>query len=175
MEEIMSANLVIYFSRRGENYFGGKLTHLTKGNAEQLAEFISDIADADMFEIRTVRSYPEDYNSCTEEAKSELRVNARPKLKEYLDDIDGYKNIFIVGPCWWGTYPMAMFTQLERLDFKGKKVFPVMTHEGSGMGSAERDLKKMCKGAKFVRGLAVQGSRTADSQKTVSDWVRKNL
>ena len=70
-------------------------------------------------------------------------------LKKYLDSIDEYENIFICGPCWWGTYPMAVFTQLERLDWNGKKVIAVMTHEGSGLGSCERDLKKICTGAIF--------------------------
>ena len=170
----MSRNLVIYYSRRGQNYFGGSIRSIEKGNAEQLAEYIQEATGADIFEIRTVKEYAEDYTKCTEEAQEEIRKNARPKLTEYLDSIDGYDNIFIVGPCWWGTYPMPMFTQLERLDFKGKKILPVMTHEGSGMGSSERDLKKICKGAKFVKGLAVQGTRVPASRGTVEEWALKN-
>ncbi len=42
------------------------------------------------------------------------------ELKQYLDDISDYDNV--AGPCWWGTYPMAVFSQLERLDFTGKRV-----------------------------------------------------
>lgn len=48
---------------------------------------------------------------------------------------------------------MAVFTQLERLDWNGKKVIAVMTHEGSGLGSCERDLKKICTGAIFEKVL----------------------
>ena len=48
---------------------------------------------------------------CIEEAKAELRAKARPELKKYLDSIDGYDNIFVCGPCWWGTFPMGVFTQ----------------------------------------------------------------
>ena len=173
-EDHMSRNLVIYYSRRGQNYSGGNIVEIEKGNAERIAEYICEATGADVFEIRTVSQYPEDYMKCTEVAQEELRMNARPKLKEYLSDIDGYDNIFIVGPCWWGTYPMAMFSQLEELDFAGRKVLPVMTHEGSGMGSCERDLKLICKGAKVKRGLAVQGSMAAASQKTVADWAVRN-
>ena len=46
------------------------------------------------------------------------------ELKKYLSDISQYDNIIVAGPCWWGTYPCAVFSQLERLDFSGKKVFP---------------------------------------------------
>ena len=171
----MSRNLVIYYSRRGQNYSGGQIVELEKGNAEQLAEFISEATGADMFEVRTIRDYPEDYRKCTEVAKEELRRNARPMLEEHIGSLNGYDNIFIVGPCWWGTYPMAMFTQLEELDFRGKTVMPVMTHEGSGLGSVMKDLKRTCKGARIRKGLAVQGSMTSSSQETVADWAARNL
>ena len=171
----MSRNLVVYFSRRGQNYFGGKILSIAKGNSERIAEYIRDAVDADVFEIRTIKTYPEDYHACTEEAKAELRNNIRPRLEEYLEGLRKYDNIFVVGPCWWGTYPMAMFTQLEDLDFTGKRVMPVMTHEGSGLGTAVRDLKKTCRGAKVVKGLAIQGSRTAESEQTVAEWARKNI
>ncbi|MBQ6388759.1 MAG: NAD(P)H-dependent oxidoreductase [Mogibacterium sp.] len=166
--------LVIYYSRSGQNYFGGEIVDLERGNSEQVAEFIAEAVGADTFEIRPARSYPEDYNECTDVARKELRENKRPHLKEYLKDISVYDKVFVVGPCWWGTYPMAMYTQLEKLDFRGKKVLPVMTHEGSGMGSAERDLKKICRGAKIARGLAIQGSKVPDSQQTVAEWAVKN-
>ncbi len=171
----MSNNLVIYYSRRGQNYFGGNIVEIEKGNAEQIAEFISEATGADVFEVRTVKRYPEDYMKCTEVAQEELRMNERPELEEYLESLDGYDNIFVVGPCWWGTYPMAMFSQLEELNFKGKRVFPVMTHEGSGLGSCERDLKRTCEGARIKRGLAVQGSVVPSSKKTIADWAVKSI
>ena len=172
----MSDNLIIYYSRRGENYVGGKICHLEKGNAELLSEYIQDAAQADIFEIQTAEEYPADYMTCTEVAKKEADHKARPELKAYLDSIGSYQNIFIVGPCWWGTYPMAMFSQLERLDFTEKKVLPVMTHEGSGMGSSEKDLKKLCKGAKkVVKGLAIAGSAVPGSRGKVEKWVKKNI
>lgn len=54
----MSNNLVIYYSRRGQNYVGGNVVEIEKGNAEQIAEFISEATGADVFEIRTVKEYP---------------------------------------------------------------------------------------------------------------------
>ena len=87
--------------------------------------------------------------------------------------IDEYENIFICGPCWWGTYPMAVFTQLERLDWNGKKVIAVMTHEGSGLGSCERDLKKICTGAIFEKGFAVHGADASKSEKLVADYAKQ--
>lgn len=127
----MAKSLVIYYSRKGNNYVNGSIRNLKKGNTEIVAEFIADAVGADLFEVETVRTYNEDYMVCIEEAKEDMRENARPELKKYLDSIEQYDNIVVAGPCWWGTYPYAIFTQLEKLDFSGKKVFPVMTHEGS--------------------------------------------
>ena len=70
---------------------------------------------------------------------------------------------------------MGVFTQLERLDWSGKKVFPLMTHEGSGLGSCERDLRKSCAGATVGRGLAVHGADTARSEKIIADWAKKSI
>ena len=66
-------------------------------------------------------------------------------------------------------------TQLETLDFSGKSVFPVMTHEGSGLSGAPDALKKYCRGAVVEEGLAIQGANAANSESTVSEWAKKNL
>ena len=121
----MAKTLVIYYSRKGQNYVNGAVRELKKGNTEIVAEFIADEVGADLFEIETVKEYSADYMTCTEEAQEELRAGARPQLKKMLDSVAEYDNIVVAGPCWWGTYPCAVFTQLEHLDFTGKKVFPV--------------------------------------------------
>jgi predicted nucleic acid-binding Zn ribbon protein len=68
----MSRNLVIYYSRRGQNYFGGNIVDIEKGNAEKITEFICKATGADAFEVRTVKEYSKDYMKCTEEAQEEL-------------------------------------------------------------------------------------------------------
>ena len=169
----MAKNLIIYYSRKGENYWNGSIKDIKKGNTEIVAEFIQKAVGGDLFEVDTVKPYDKDYYVCIEEAKAELRENARPELKEYIESIADYDNIFVCGPCWWGTYPMAIFTQLEKLDFAGKKVMAVMTHEGSGLGSSERDLKKICTGAKFGKGIAVHGADASNSESVVAAWAKK--
>ena len=169
----MAKNLIIYYSRTGENYWNGGIKNIAKGNTEIVAEFIQSAVGGDLFEIETVKTYAADYYECIDDAKQELRANARPELKKYLDGIEDYDNVFVCGPCWWGTFPMAVFTQLEKLDWSGKKVMAVMTHEGSGLGSCERDLKKICKGASFEKGLAVHGADASKAEKTVAAWAKK--
>ena len=171
----MAKTLVIYYSRKGQNYVNGSIVDLPKGNTEIVAEFIQKAVGADLFEIETKKSYAIDYTQCTIEAKEELRNNDRPELVNMLDSVAEYDNIVVAGPCWWGTYPVAVFTQLEALDFSGKKVFPVMTHEGSGIAGAPAALKKYCQGAVVGEGLAIQGGAAAGSEATVAAWAKKNL
>ena len=168
-------NLVIYYSRSGENYVNGSITNIKKGNTEYIAEFIRDNFGADLFKAETVKPYAESYMDCIREAQKELDTDARPQLKEYPGDISEYDNIFIAGPCWWGTYPMAIFSAIEGLDFTGKKVLPVMTHEGSGLGHCEKDLKDQISGAVFAPGLAVHGADASRSEQKVIAWVKKNI
>lgn len=171
----MAKTLVIYYSRRGNNYVNGSIRDLSKGNTEIVSEYIAEAVGADLFEIRTVREYDKDYMVCIDQAKEELRNDSRPELREYLEDISSYDNIVVAGPCWWGTYPCAVFTQLEKLDFTGKKVFPVMTHEGSGLAGSVQALKKYCKGAEVGSGLAVHGADAEASGEKVRAWAEKNL
>ena len=171
----MGKTLVIYYSRKGMNYVNGSIRDLKKGNTQIVAEYFRDVTGADLFEVDTVHAYSSDYITCTDEAKKELQRNERPPLKRYLDSIEAYDQIVVAGPCWWGTYPMAIFTQLDRLDFTGKKVFPVMTHEGSGLAGAPAALKKHCKGASFGQGLAIHGADAASSKKIVTDYAISNL
>lgn len=171
----MSENLIVYYSRKGENYVNGRVEKLAKGNTEICAEFIQKAVGGDLFEVETQKDYSPDYHKCTEEAQEEINNNTRPILKNYLNDINGYDNVFICGPCWWGTYPMAIFSLIEKFDFTGKNVFPLMTHEGSGLGNSIKDLKKICKGADIKTGLAVHGADAIKSEQAITKWATKGL
>lgn len=169
----MSKPLIVYYSRKGENYWNGSIKNLEKGNTEIVAEMIADITGGDLFEVDTVKTYAADYYECIDDAKAELREGARPELKAYMDSLDAYDTIFVGFPNWWGTMPMAMFTFLERYDLSGKRILPFCTNEGSGMGKSESDLKKICKDAKVERGLSIHGAEAAGSQSKVESWVKK--
>ena len=164
-------SIVIYFSRSGENYFGGELKNIEKGNTEVIAEYIQELDGADLFKVEPSLAYPEDYMECIDVAKKEQMDGARPEIRDALESIDGYDTVYIGFPNWWGTLPMVMFTQLEKLDFTGKTVKPFVTHEGSGFGSALKDLDKLCKGADIKKGLSIPGANVYDVKETVEVWI----
>jgi flavodoxin len=70
--------------------------------------------------------------------------------------------------------PMPVWTFLESYDFSGKTILPLCTHEGSGMGSSEHDIKKFCPDAKLQKGLAIRGGSVRNAGKDIEAWLKKN-
>ncbi|MCR5730263.1 MAG: NAD(P)H-dependent oxidoreductase [Ruminococcus sp.] len=158
--------LIIYFSRADENYAVG---YIDKGNTEIVAEYLQEMTGADMFKVEPAVPYSADYQTCIEEAKK--RVGNAP-IKEKLSDISAYDTVFIMSPIYWGTYAPEVETAIEGLDFSGKNVRVISTHEGSGLGSMVSDVKKMCKGANVdSKGLAIKGSTVKSSKAVVEKWL----
>ena len=166
-------SLSVYYSRKGNNYVGGSIVNLPIGNTEVIAKKIQGLTGSDLFQIQTVKPYPEDYTATTRVAQDELSGNARPELTETIRDIDSYDVIYIGYPNWWGTMPMAVFTFLESYDFSGKTIVPYCTHEGSGLGSSERDIKKLCPTAKVLSGLAIKGGTVGRADNDLANWLKK--
>lgn len=158
--------LIIYFSRADENYAVG---YIDKGNTEIVAEYVQEMTGADMFKVEPAVPYSADYQTCIEEAKK--RVGNAP-IKEKLSDISAYDTVFIMSPIYWKTYAPEVETAIEGLDFSGKTVRVISTHEGSGLGSMVSDVKKMCKGANVdSKGLAIKGSTVKSSKAVVEKWL----
>ena len=67
---------------------------------------------------------------------------------------------------------MGVFTFLEGADFSGKIIRPFCTHEGSGMGHSEADIKKACPAAKVERGLAIRGGSVGHADREIESWVK---
>ena len=166
-----SKSLIAYYSRKGNNYLNGSIVNLSVGNTELVAKKIQELTGSDLFKIDTVKSYPADYTETTKVAMDEKRRNARPKLTEVVDNMDAYDVIYLGYPNWWGTMPMAVYMFLESYDFSGKTIIPYCTHEGSGIGSSERDIKKLCPNATVLPGLAIRGGSVKSAENVIKSWL----
>ena len=168
------AKLVAFYSRADENYFGGSMKYIQIGNTEKAAKMIADMTGADLFKIEQKIPYAADYNTCIAQAKEDKQTGKRPEILNLPQDIDQYDEIYLGYPNYWGTMPMAVYTFLESYDFTGKKIHPFCTHEGSGMGSSERDISTLCPNAKLLPGLAIRGSDAGQSDKIIREWLESN-
>jgi flavodoxin len=170
----MAKTLIAYFSRADENYFGGAMRYVKVGNTEIVCNLMQELIDADSFKIEMKEPYSPVYMTCIEEAKRDLRAGARPEPVALPESIDGYDTAVLAYPNYWGTMPMAVFTFLEAFDFAGKRILPLCTNEGSGMGGSERDIKRVCPGAEVKKGLSVTGSQSANAKSAVQKWLSAN-
>lgn len=159
-------SLIIYFSRADENYSVG---YIEKGNTEIVAEYVQEFTGADMFKVEPLIPYAKDYRTCIEEAKT--RIGNAP-IKSEMGDISSYEVIYIMSPIYWGTYAPEMETALKDLDFTGKTIRIITTHEGSGLANVPSDVKKICKGAIVLDdAIAIRGSSAKDSKKRIEEWI----
>ena len=170
----MAKTLIAFFSRADENYFSGAMRYVKVGNTEIVVNLMKEMIEADTFKIEMANPYSPIYMTCIEEAKKDLRSQARPELKSYLESIDEYDTVILAYPNYWGTMPMAVFTFLEAFDFTGKTILPLCTNEGSGMGGSERDIKKACPGADVKAGLPITGSSAEGAGPNVERWLKAN-
>ena len=159
-------SLIIYFSRADENYSVG---YIDKGNTEIVAEYVRDLTEADMFKVEPSVPYAKDYNTCIKEAKD--RIGNAP-IKESVGDISSYEVIYIMSPIYWGTYAPELETAIKNIDFTGKTIRVISTHEGSGLGSMVSDIKRICRGANVLDdALAIRGSLAKTSKDKLEEWI----
>lgn len=167
----MGKTLIAYFSRKGVNYVNGSMVNLSVGNTEVAAKMAQEVVGGDMFEIKTVKTYPADYTETTNVAQVEKNQNVRPELTDHVENMDEYDTIILGYPNWWGTMPMAVFTFLEEYDFTGKTILPYCTHEGSGLGRSESDIKRVSKAANVEKGLAIHGGSVKSESGKIKSWL----
>ncbi len=164
--------LVAFFSHSGENY---KVGTIEKGNARIIASAISSMLGIPEYEICTVNGYPDDYAECSRIAKKERDENSRPPLRFPLPDTAEINSIILVYPNWWGDLPMAVYSLLDAIETKGMRIYPVCTHEESGIGMTDRMLIQAYPGASVMKGLALRGTTVQENFPEAEKTIRKYL
>ena len=102
--------LVAYFSRAGGNYGVG---NIKQGNTKIVAKMIAKQTGGKLFEIKTKKAYPTDYDECKVVAEKEMNENARPALKTKVKNMSQYDTVYLGYPIWYADMPMAVYTFLE--------------------------------------------------------------
>jgi flavodoxin len=143
------------------------------GTTEAVAKYIQSFTGGTLFEIKTVKPYPSDYNACLTIATDELRSNSRPQLSTHVSGFDSYDIVFIGYPIWWGDSPMAIRTFLDEYDFSNKTIIPFCTSGSSGITTSVQSIKKLCPKSKFLEGLCITNSNRSRTNELVEQWINK--
>ncbi len=154
-----------------EKILVGYFSH--SGNTREIANKIHKNVGGDIFEIKAVKPYPDDYDAVVKQAKQELDSGYKPALKTKIENIKSYDLVFIGYPIWWGTFPAPVKTFLSEYGFSGKTIVPFCTHEGSGLGRSVSDISKLCPKSTLLDSIAIWGRDVKSAQNEVSEWLQK--
>lgn len=143
------------------------------GNTRLIAQDIQRMIGGELFEIKAERTYGPDFDSAVEQAREELRVQARPKLTAAVSNMQDYDVIFVGFPNWVGTMPMAVFSFLEQYDFSGKTLIPFCTHGTSGISETVNDFKKLNPKANVLEYIDFFRNDVKDAEIPLQNWLKK--
>ncbi|MDE6494514.1 MAG: NAD(P)H-dependent oxidoreductase [Bacteroidales bacterium] len=143
------------------------------GNTQTLAKEIQKATGADLFEIKTVEAYPEEYQAVVDQAKKEIADRVRPAIQALPENLEDYDVVFVGSPNWWSTIAPPVSTLLSKVNLKGKTVVPFITHGSGGMADCEKDVKALCPRSDFKKGLAINGNVAEKSSVAVQKWLKE--
>lgn len=172
--------LVIYFSvpeTDGVDASSGASRIISDGKllgaTEYVASVIKEATGGDIFEIKTVHTYPSSHKELVDAAKKEVNDKVRPKLATHIKNLKEYDMVFVGFPNWWYDMPMPLYTFFEEYDFSGKTIIPFCTHGGSRFSSAIKTIRELEKSATVLDGYAIARDRVSESKNSILKWLEK--
>ncbi len=142
------------------------------GNTKSIAQKIQNQTGGDIFEIKTVKEYPKNYNEVVEQAKKEKASDFKPELQSKVDNIKDYDIVFIGTPVWWYTMAPALKSFIAENDLSGKTIVPFCTHGGGGESSTFTDIAKLAPNSKTVKGFSVYENGSSSTEKDIQNWLK---
>lgn len=142
------------------------------GTTKQVAENISNVVDADLFEIIPEEIYTqEDLNWTNKSSRTSLEMkneNSRPKIKEKLNT-SIYDTIYLGFPVWWYTAPTIINTFIEENDLSKKNIYVFVTSGGSSVEDSFNNLKNKYPNLKFIKGIRLTPN---DTREKILEWSK---
>ena len=145
------------------------------GNTQYVANLIKEHTRADVFRIESVKQYnTEDHQALIDDAQEEQRQNARPEIKNKINNFDDYDTIFIGYPIWWSDLPQILYTFLESYDFTGKNVYLFSTNGGSGLSGTVSTITNKLSGANVnSNAFKLHRNSMEDAPEEVETWLKQ--
>lgn len=165
--------LIVYFSRAGENWNVG---YVDRGNTAVMGDYIRELTGGDVFEIEPETPYPANYQEMLQVSNQETETNARPAIKNKLENLSQYDVVFLGSPIWYGNPPMIMRTFYETYPgLVDKTLVAFGTHGGSGISSCPRLIREYFPNAVQLDSYGISGEAIRDEQskENVRDWLRR--
>lgn len=142
------------------------------GNTQYVAYVIQESTGADIFRIEPETPYPTDHDTLVDLAAEEQDNNARPVIKDSIEDLEQYDTIFIGYPNWWGDMPMILYSFFDQYDFSGKTIVPFNTHGGSGFSNTISTIAELEPSAEVNEdGFTVSRNNVQEAERDIISWL----
>lgn len=144
-------------------------------NTKKLANYAKDHLNSDIFEIVPTQEYTSadiDYNSDCRANREQNDDNARPEIKDTMEDISQYDTIVLGYPIWWSQAPKIMYTFIESYDFTNKTILPFCTSGSSPIGSSASNLAKSAPNANWLDGKRFASNT---SKEEIGNWLDEKI
>ena len=165
--------LVVYFSQPdNEDNSTVVIDGETLGNTQYMAYVIQENTGANIFRILPETPYPTDHSTLVDLAQGEKRDNARPKIKDEIENFSDYETVFVGYPNWWGDMPMILYTFFDTYDFSGKTIIPFNTHGGNGFSSTISTIRRLEPKAEVKDGKSISRNSIQNAEQEIVDWVK---
>lgn len=145
------------------------------GNTQYVANLIQEHTQADVFRIEAVKQYnTSNHQLLIADAQEEQRQNARPEIKNKVNNFEQYDTIFIGYPIWWSDLPQILYTFLESYDFEGKNVYLFSTNGGSGLaGTVSTITNKLNTANVNSNAFRLHRNNMEDAPEEVERWLKE--
>lgn len=144
------------------------------GNTQYVAQLISENTGADIFRIEAQEDYPLDHDVLVDQALEEKNNNARPKIRDTVENMDEYDVVFLGYPNWWGDMPMIIYTFLEQYNFDGKTIIPFNTHGGSGLSNTVATITEKLPNSKVISSaFTLSRNNMEQAPAEVEAWLKE--
>lgn len=145
------------------------------GNTQYVANLIQEHTGADIFRIEAVKQYnTSDHQALIDDAKEEQNNDARPEIKNKINNFGDYDTIFIGYPIWWSDLPQILYTFLESYDFTGKNVYLFSTNGGSGLSGTVSTITNKLSGANVnSNAFKLHRNSMEDATRKVETWLKE--
>ncbi len=142
------------------------------GNIQYVADIIQKNTGADLFRIEPETPYTTDHEDLVDLAKEEQNSNARPQIKNSIENFEQYDTVFVGYPNWWGDMPQIIYTFFDAYDFTGKTIIPYNTHGGSGFSNTISTIKNLEPNANVNEdGYTVSRNNVNESESEIVAWL----
>ena len=176
-----SGVLVAYFSWADNAVIDGEVDAVASpsvtapGNVQQLAQWISERTEGDLFSIQVTEPYSSDWDACLERANQERAEDARPELTASVEQLERYDTVFLGYPNWWYGVPMALLSFLEENDLSDKQVYLFCSHGTGGLASSVEQIDEALPDSTALSEniFDVYEEDAASSQQDILAWLEE--